>query len=164
MKKLILLLLCGVLMMGSAQADELILHDTEGKAVQLSDLKGKWVIINYWADWCRACVEEIPELNNFYKNLKDKNIVFYGVDYDELSLPNLKSSIDSVGIKYPVLTSDPGYALNLDPVEVIPTTFILNPEGRVVKVITGSNSEKSLLKDIKALQESSIPKSGRPST
>lgn len=155
LRKFIALVLSSFFMISCSQADQSVFYDTDGNAVKLSNLRGKWVVINYWASWCGACVQEIPEMNKFYQNTKDKNIVFYGVDYDELSLGSLKSSIDSVSIRYPVLTTDPGYAWNLESVEVIPTTFILNPEGRVVKVITGTNTEASLMNVISSLQSHS---------
>jgi len=142
--------------MSCSKADQAVFYDTEGHAVQLSKLKGKWVILNYWADWCNACVQEIPELNRFYQNIKGKNIVFYGIDNDELSLDDLKSSILSVSIKYPVLISDPGYAWHLDNVAVIPTTFILDPYGHLVKVITGPNTESSLFDIINSLQSMAV--------
>jgi peroxiredoxin len=147
-----LLIACSFFIMSYAKAEQPLFYDTQNNAVQLSTLKGKWVVLNYWAAWCGACVQEIPELNRFYQTIKGKNIVFYGIDYDELSLDNLKSSIESVSIQYPVLTSDPAFAWNLSNVDVIPTTFILDPTGRVVKVITGPNTEKSLLSVINALQ------------
>ena len=155
LRKCIVFIFSSLLMIGYAFAGQLDFYDTNGKMVTLSNLKGKWVVVNYWADWCGACIQEIPELNNFNENIKDKNIVFYGVDYDELSLDSLKSSIASVDIKFPVLTADPGFLWNLGSVEVIPTTFIINPEGRVAKVITGPNTERSLMNTINALQTTS---------
>jgi thiol-disulfide isomerase/thioredoxin len=153
-RKLILFIICGFLMLNYAQADETVFYDTNGKTVQLSLLRGKWVVINYWAGWCGACRQEIPELNQFYKKIKDTNIVFYGVDYDDLAPAQLEAAIESSGIQYPILTSDPGSEWNLDNVDAIPTTFIINPEGRVVKGITGTTTEDDLLNTIKALQRS----------
>jgi peroxiredoxin len=156
-RKLILMIACSFFMMSYCKAEQALFYDTQGHTVSLSKLKGKWVVLNYWADWCNVCVQEIPELNRFYEDIKDKNIVFYGIDYDELTLNNLKSSIASVSIKYPVLTSDPGYTWNLDNVDVVPTTFILDPEGHVVKVMTGPNTERSLFDVINSLQSTAIP-------
>ncbi|MBV8802916.1 MAG: TlpA family protein disulfide reductase [Gammaproteobacteria bacterium] len=139
--------------MNFAEADA-VFYDTKGHTVQLSLLRGKWIIINYWADWCGACRQEIPELNHFYKRIKDMNILFYGVNFDDLPLEELKAATESVGIQFPSLTSDPGSAWNLDNVDAIPTTFIINPEGRVAKVITGTTTEDDLLNTINTLQHS----------
>ena len=152
MRKLILCILCSFLLLNYANANEAVFYDTHGNKVQLSLLRGKWVVLNYWADWCNACRQEVPELNHFYKKIRDTGIVFYGVDYDDLSPSQLNTAIETVQIQYPVLTSDPGLEWNLDNVDAIPTTFILNPEGRVAKVITGATTEDELLNTIAALQ------------
>lgn len=153
-RKLILFIVCSFLMLNYAKADDTVFYDTNGKPVQLSLLRGKWLVINYWAGWCGACRQEIPELNQFYQKIKGTNILFYGVDYDDLPLPGLTAAIASMGMQYPILTSDPGSAWNLDNVDAIPTTFIINPEGRVVKVITGTTTEDDLLNTISELQNS----------
>lgn len=155
-RKCIVIVMFCFFMVNASQAQQTVLYDAEGHAVPLSQLKGKWIVLNYWADWCGACVQEIPELNRFYQTIQGKNIAFYGVDFDEMTLDNLKSSIASVSIHYPVLTSDPGYIWNLDSINVIPTTFIINPQGQVVKVITGPNTEKSLLNTINSLQSVTV--------
>src|ERR1700730_4920453 len=90
-------------------------YDTEGHRVELSKLKGKWVIVNYWADWCQGCVAEIPELNHFYQHNMDKNIVLYGVNYDQLPLHDLKKSIKNINIEFPILTLDPEETWGLGP-------------------------------------------------
>jgi thiol-disulfide isomerase/thioredoxin len=77
--KLLLVLLCSIFMLSCTEKGS-VLHDTKGNEIPLSTLKGKWVIINYWADWCESCTKEIPELNRFYQNNQDKNIVLYGVN------------------------------------------------------------------------------------
>jgi len=152
MRKIILFILCSFLMLNVVKADEPAFYDTNGNTVQLSLLRGKWIVVNYWAIWCSACRQEIPELNQFYKKTKEMNVLFYGVDYDDLSLAQLKTAMESIDIHYPSLTSDPGSAWNLDNVDVIPTTFIINPEGRVVKVITGTTTEDDLVDTINTLQ------------
>lgn len=150
--KSILIILCSLLLISCSQDNGPVLHDTEGKPVQLSKLKGKWVIINYWADWCGSCVYEMPELNDFYQHNQDKNIAFYGVNYDHLPLSELKEAVKKTEIEFPVLVEDPNQAWHLDDVFVLPMTFIINPKGKLVKTIVGPNSEKSLLDTLQTLQ------------
>ncbi len=121
-------------------------HDAQGRLIKMSDLRGKWVIINYWADWCGGCIEEIPELNRFYEHNKDKNIVIFGVNYDQLPPVYLQQSMRQIGIEFPVLLEDPRVAWQLGDVSVLPTTFIVNPQGDVMRKIIGPNTEQSLLK------------------
>lgn len=142
-RKTFYILLFGLLLMGCSRS-EATFYDTHGKSIQLSALKGKWVIINYWADWCDSCIAEIPELNQFYLHNHNTNIVFYGVNYDQLPLDSLKYAINKVGIEFPVLTEDPNSLLNLGQITAIPVTFILNPEGVVAKTIVGPSTEQHL--------------------
>lgn len=128
-------------------------QDTEGKAVSLKNLRGKWVIVSYWADWCSGCVKEVPELNHFYKTHHDSNVVLYGVNYDQLPLDNLKDAMNRIDIHYPVLVGDPNEAWHLGEVPVLPATFILNPKGRVVKELYGAGSEEALIATLQELQK-----------
>jgi thiol-disulfide isomerase/thioredoxin len=121
-------------------------HDSAGRAIKMHELKDKWIVINYWADWCESCVEEIPELNKFYRHNQDKNILIFGVNYDQLPLPYLRQAVHKTGISFPVLYEDPRILWQLGDVTVLPTTFIINPQGDVVKKVIGPNTEQSLLK------------------
>ncbi len=121
-------------------------HDATGRFIPISEFKNKWIIVNYWADWCDSCIEETPELNNFYKNNHDSNILIVGVNYDRLPNPVLRQAIQRTGILFPVLQEDPAEVWRLGEVTVLPTTFIINPDGDVVRKIIGPNTEQSLLK------------------
>lgn len=146
LRKFFLILLCSIMTVtGYAQVVGQF-HDAEGRSVRLGDLKHKWLIINYWADWCDSCIEEIPELNSFYEHNQDNNIVLLGVNYDQLSQPDLKQAMRRSGIIFPVLLEDPRLMWQLGDITVLPTTFIINPHGDVVKKIIGPNTEQSLLK------------------
>lgn len=124
----------------------LCFHDATGRLVHPSEFENKWIIVNYWADWCDSCIEEIPELNSFYKNNKAENIVIFGVNYDKLANPTLVQVIQKMGIMFPVLQEDPAKKWHLGEITVLPTTFIVSPEGDVVRKIIGPNTEQSLLK------------------
>ena len=71
--KLILILFCFSILSVSAcsQASDPIVKDTQGKTFKLSQLHGKWIIVNFWAGWCDACREEIPDLNKFNEKIKN---------------------------------------------------------------------------------------------
>jgi len=129
-----------------------VLHDVNGNSINLSQQKGKWIVINYWAEWCDNCLKEIPELNKFYQNTKDKNIIFIGVNFDRLSDDALMEAINKTNIQFPVIKEDPSLIWNLSEVEVLPMTFIINPQGKVVREIPGTNTQESLLGIINDLQ------------
>lgn len=152
---IILSLLCFVTI--SCAEQKPVLHDATGKAIPLSDYKGKWVIVNYWADWCDSCMEEVPALNQFYKNNSDKNVVLYGVEYDHMPPSELRAAIAKMQINYPVIQEDPAALWSLGEFDALPTTFIIDPNGKVVKKILGENTEESLEATMQELQKKTSP-------
>lgn len=152
--KLFFVVLCALFMFGCSQgSSDPVFHDLKGNPVQLSKLKGKWVIVNYWASWCHNCVDEMPELNSFYKNNKDPNVLMFGVNVDNIPPDELKDAVQKMEINFPVLVDDPLHAWNFDEVEGVPMTFIISPNGDVVKKILGTNTEASLVDTLHDLQK-----------
>jgi thiol-disulfide isomerase/thioredoxin len=120
-------------------------HDAHGNKIKASQFNGKWVIINYWASWCNICLNEIPEFNNFYKKVKNKNVLIYGVNYDHLTGDDLTQAMSAADIQYPVLVEDPTSIYNLGDFGVVPVTFVINPQGKIVKKIIGPTTENALM-------------------
>ena len=114
------------------------LPDTNGNIHTLSQYAGKWVIVNYWATSCAACLKEIPELRAFHEQHKDRDAVVLGVDYENISLPWLKDFMDSVSMNYPVLRSEPSQLTPFGIVIGLPTTFIVSPTGELLARQTGA--------------------------
>ena len=104
------------------------LPDLDGKPVSLSDYRGKWVIVNYWATWCPPCLEEIPELVSLHEDNSD-TLVVLGVDYEEVNTDYLEEFVESHMMSYPVVRMDPAPRTALGPVMGLPTTFIISPAG-----------------------------------
>lgn len=127
-------------------------RDTTNHSIQLSKLRGNWVVINYWAAWCHSCVEEIPELNRFYQHNQNKAVRFFGVNFDNLPPADLKLTMNKFNIHFPVMTHDPSQAWGLGEVTALPAIFIINPQGKLVKKMIGSNTEKSLATTLTKLQ------------
>lgn len=151
MKK-ILIFICSVLLSAHAYAATM-LHDANGNTFSTDSLKGKWVIINYWADWCDICIKEIPELNKFYRHNAGKNVVIYGVNYDQLQGDDLRDAIKRSKIAFPSLLDDPRSVWSLrGNLDVLPTTFIIDPNGRMVKMIIGASTEQSLRQALNELR------------
>lgn len=111
-----------------AEQVDFTLPDLEGKSVSLSDFRGKWVIVNYWATWCPPCLEEIPELVALHEENSDRLVVL-GVDYEEVNDDYLKEFVDSHFMSYPVVRMDPVPVTSLGPVMGLPTTYIISPRG-----------------------------------
>ena len=147
--KMILSLFCSLFLWGCSSSEP-VFKDSQGQSIQLSAYEGKWVIVNYWAAWCHSCIQEIPELNRLSKNNSDK-IVLLGVNYDHLAPNELKAAMNKARILFPVLVEDPQKAWHLGEIAVVPTTFIINPQGKLVETVSGPTSEKLLLDKIKSL-------------
>ncbi len=109
----------------------LTLEDKNGKKLKLTDLKGKIVVINFWAPWCAPCREEMPGLDKLYRRLKsDQNLVFVTVDMDhdfKKSLPFMKEKGFLLPV-YAAATTIPGEFMG----DAIPTTVILDKSGKIV--------------------------------
>lgn len=135
-------------LLASSSTNNVILKEIGGKDISLNSLKGKWVFINYWAGWCQPCVEEIAALNRFYENNKQKVAVF-AFNFDNPSVKQQLKLIKEHKITYSSLLNDPAKPLHLTAVVGLPTTFVLNPEGKLVRTLFGPQTLSSLNKVIR---------------
>ncbi len=123
------------------------LPDLSGKPVSLSDFRGKWVVVNYWATWCPPCLEEIPDLVDLYENNRD-TLVVLGIDHEEVNDEYLKEFVESHLITYPVLRSTPDPVTPLGPVLGLPTTYIISPKGEAMARQEGPVTREAIEKYI----------------
>ncbi len=118
----------------------------DGKTYRLSDYRGKWVVVNYWATWCPPCRAEIPDLVEFHERNRERGAVVLGVAYEQISVEQLRKFADKYAINYPILKAEPGSSEVLGPIEGLPTTYLVSPEGEVVArqsgLVTGEAIER----------------------
>jgi len=103
--------------------------DLSGKVHSLSQYRGKWVVVNYWATTCKPCQKEIPELSSFHTHHKDRDAVILGINFEDIPDTWLREFLKTTRISYPVLRSRPLTLTPFGPVTVLPTTFIISPDG-----------------------------------
>jgi peroxiredoxin len=128
-------------------APDFSLKDLSGNTVKLSDYKGKVVILNFWAVWCRYCKEEMPDLNELNKELaKDNNAVILAVDAQE-SADTVKNYLSANNIDLKVLLDSDGAITQKYGISGFPTTFIVNKDGSLYTYISGK-TDKATLNDI----------------
>ena len=118
--------------------------DSDAISGKFSDHHGQWVVINYWATWCKPCIEEIPELNRLAAQEKNRVVVF-GVDFMNSQGEELQQAINQLGIEFKILTQDPSHLLGYKPPTVLPTTLIFNPKGELHQTLFGPQTIQSLL-------------------
>lgn len=114
-----------------------LLKDMAGVKHQLSTYKGKWVLVNYWATWCPPCLEEVPDLVNLYDQHKQKDLIVLGVVFDYKDEKEVAAYVDDMLVSYPVVLGDDSVTAQIGTAEVLPTTFIYNPRGELIKVKRG---------------------------
>ncbi len=104
----------------------------DGKTHKLSDYRGKWVLVNYWATWCPPCREELPELEVFHSNHKDKDAVVLGVAFERIDKKRLSRFVEEQFLSYPILLGKPAADSELGKIPGLPTSFLISPSGEVV--------------------------------
>lgn len=123
------------------------LKDIQGKTHHLSDYRGKWVIVNYWATWCPPCLDEIPELSDFHEKHKATDAVVIGINYEEDVDPkNLQTFVDEYLISYPILRADMNITGPFGDIYGLPSTFIVSPQGNIVAHKVGGVTQVQLEK------------------
>lgn len=112
-------------------------ENNERETVQLSDLKGKGVMLNFWATWCDPCEEEMPYMETLYPEYKDKGVEIVAVALDTTEL-RIDRFIEQYDLTFPIPHDTTGEVRDLYKVGPIPSTFFINPEGEIVEVVNGA--------------------------
>jgi peroxiredoxin len=127
------------------------LKDVDGKAVKLSDFKGKVVILDFWATWCPPCRKEIPGFVELQEAYKDKGLVVIGVSLDEEGAAVVKPFMTEYKVNYPMVIGDGKTVEAYGGISGIPTTFIIDKEGKIKSVHVGYRPKETFEAEIKAL-------------
>lgn len=117
--------------------------DHRSNPVTQADLDDRWVVVNYWAEWCAPCLHELPEFNRLAEG--NPEVLVLGVNYDGISGEELLELSDRMGIEFSVMGQDFEQSLKLQRPEVLPTTYIFDPQGELQHSLPGPQTEESLL-------------------
>lgn len=116
---------------------------TTSKPLGIDDYRGYTVFVNYWAEWCQPCREEIPDLNEFQQRHAD-SVRVVGVNFDRLTGEALAAQEQALGVEFPTLSIDPRTRFGL-PVPVgLPETFVIDRDGNLLDVLQGLQTPEML--------------------
>ena len=134
-------------------ASEFVLKDIDGKEYRLSQYRGKVVVVNFWATWCPPCREEMPSMERAYEKLKKSGILILAINIGEDEDAIFKFTAD-YPVSFPLLMDQDSRVINQWPVTALPTTYVVDPEGRIVYRAIGSREwdNEALLKKLEALR------------
>jgi len=127
-------------------APDFELKSIDGKAMKLSSLRGKKVIVNFWATWCPPCRLEMPEMEKFYTKNKNQGIEILAVNLTkaEKSRADVPAFMKAYGITFPVLLDESGAVAQLYDVSSIPASFIIDSQGVIREKIVGPMTYDSM--------------------
>ncbi len=133
------------------KAADFSLKTADGNTISLSALRGKVVLVNFWATWCGPCRAEIPGFMEVYEKYKSKGFEIVGISLDEEGFQVVNPFVLKYKIGYPVVIGSGKTAYSYGGVDLIPTTFLVDKQGNIVKEHVGYMSKEELEKQLRAL-------------
>ena len=132
-------------------APDFTLTDGEGKSVKLTDYRGKVVLLNFWATWCGPCEEEIPWFVQFEKEYKGRDFAVLGVSEDEDGWKSVRPFVAREKVNYRMAIASELVSQQYGGIDALPTTFMIDRDGRVAASHTGLVSMKTYREEITRL-------------
>ncbi|WP_210365759.1 redoxin domain-containing protein [Bacillus sp. REN3] len=131
-----------------AEAPDFELATMEGEPLKLSDYRGKKVILNFWATWCPPCKAEMPHMQNFYEENKDKGVEIVAVNLTNMDKgkDTIETFIKDYGLTFPIPLDEEGVAGTTYQAFTIPTSYILDENGVITKKVVGPMDENMMKK------------------
>ena len=128
----------------------------EGPSWSLAEHRGKIVVVNFWATWCGPCRQEIPDLVRVYEQYSGRGVIFAGVSLDSKPSEVVPSFARRYRIPYPTLVPAPESAI-ANAIQTIPTSFLIDRQGRIARTWAGILQEPELTKNIEELLAEKTP-------
>lgn len=133
----------------SGVAPDFSLASLDGKNVRLSDLRGKAVLLNFWATWCGPCKVEMPWFVDLQNQYGAKGLQIVGVAMDDASKEDIGKFAKTMGVNYPILIGTEAVGDQYGGVPALPETFVIGRDGKLVDKIIGLKGKAEIEEDIK---------------
>ena len=144
-------------------APDFALRSLDGSTVKLSDFRGKAVILNFWATWCAPCRDEIPRLGEISSALKADGLEVLGVAMDASDKRGgVEPYVRDMRIPYTILFGDDSVAAAYDGVSLLPQTFFIGRDGRIVGSLAGGRSKNELQLGARRALRTPMPSGSAP--
>jgi thiol-disulfide isomerase/thioredoxin len=130
-------------------APDFTLESLEGKNIQLSGYKGQAVLLNFWATWCGPCKVEMPWFVELQKEYGPQGLQIVGVAMDDSSKEDIAKFVKEMGVNYPILLGKEAVGDQYGGVNVLPTTFFIDRDGKIVAREFGLQSRSLFVDNIK---------------
>lgn len=135
-------------------AAEFSLVDLDDNVHTLADYKGKPLIVNFWATWCPPCRAEMPSMERAWQKIESEGIAMIGINVGE-TFDQVFGFTADIDVSFPLLLDTDGQVTNTWPIQGLPTTYILNPDGEMVYRMIGSREwdDETLLDAVRDLRQ-----------
>ena len=128
-------------------APDFTLETLDGETITLSDLRGKAILLNFWASWCPPCRAEMPAFQQAYTDYKDQDFVILAVNATlQDNLADINNFSSEFGLNFPILLDTAGEANRLYQVQSLPTSFFIDKEGIITEVVIGGPIAEALIR------------------
>ncbi len=140
----------GILQVGD-DAPDFALVDLNGETHRLSDYKGQGVFLNFWGTWCAPCKKEMPAMGRQYETYKDQGVQILAVNIAESDL-KVRTFAEQYGMVFPTLIDKTKSVMEVYNIKTLPATLLINPEGKITKIITGEMNEKDIQEYLESIK------------
>ena len=128
----------------SKMAPEFKLNNIRGGTTELSDFKGKVVLVNFWATWCAACVEEMESMQNLYNDLKKKDVEIVAISIDRWNEDRIIDYADKKNLNFHILRDPDQKVRKQYYIMGLPTSYLIDGDGKIRGYVSGARTWDSL--------------------